>query len=69
MVASITQTTELLENITIVLERTIPAERRQLSAKLVPTFAHTRVSNIQHGGSPTAVISVLYTRVATFSFK
>jgi hypothetical protein len=29
---------------------------RRLSAKLVPTFAHRRVSRSQRGGSPTAVL-------------
>jgi hypothetical protein len=36
-----------------------PSHRR-LSAKLVPTFADRGVSRSQRGGSPTAVISILY---------
>jgi hypothetical protein len=39
------------------------------SAKLVPTFAVRGASRSQRGGSPTAVISVLYTGVGTFPFK
>jgi hypothetical protein len=42
---------------------------RSLSAKLVPTFADRGVSSSKRGGSPMAVISVFYTRAATFSFK
>jgi hypothetical protein len=41
----------------------------RLSVKLVSSFADRGVSRGQRGESPTAVISVFYTRVATFSFK
>jgi hypothetical protein len=42
---------------------------RILSAKLVPTFADKGVSHSLHGRSPAAVISIFYTKAATFSFK
>jgi hypothetical protein len=45
-----------------------PSDRR-LSAKLVPTFGDRWMSLSQRGGYPTAIISIFYTRAATFSSK
>ena len=42
---------------------------RRRSAKLVPTFADRGVSRGQRKGSPRPLISVFWTRAATFLFK
>jgi hypothetical protein len=44
-----------------------PPKKLRLSEKLVPTFADGGISRSQRGGSPTAIISVFETGVATFS--
>jgi hypothetical protein len=52
-----------------VCERTILTERQPLVGEVSANFWGRGVSRSQRGGYPTAVISVLWTGAATFSFK